>query len=114
MITKKESLDSVLSEAEKVQLEALNEKPEMMSALRKVLLSAVAVQGVAVAGKEFEPSYNAAFSLVSNEPNTSNEILGENLRGLWSGTQLMIIAFEDLKLYKKAKEQKGEKINPAL
>ena len=93
-------------------LEALNEQPQLLEAIRKVMLVGIQSNGVAKAGIAYNPMYNWAIQ-VATARGTTNEQIGETTRAVAEGINALQIAFEELLHFKKV-EERAKKENPAL
>ncbi len=111
-----------LTDLEVQAIERFNADPVLADAVRKVLLSTVYEAGVIKKGKKLTDyaisDMNAALVLASKACSGNNiisdEALGQDLRGLWRGVQLVNTGFKELaKIKVKKEEGKGEK-NPAI
>ncbi len=82
-----------LSDLEKAKIIQFNSDKEMVEAVRKVLLAAIYSNGTLRQDANANPLTNAAFALValasSGQGVIKNEELGEDLRGLYHGVQLL-------------------------
>ena len=91
------------------KVEKMCQDEDLMDALQKVLLSSIYVQGTLQKGIEANPLHNFSWALSEvavNNPVT-DEILGQHLRGQWSGVRLLEIGFGELK---KIKAEKAEPV----
>jgi len=94
------------------KVEKMCQDTELMDALQKVLLSSIYVQGTLQKGQPANPLHNFSWALSEvavNNPVT-DEILGQHLRGQWSGVRLLEIGFGELKKIKA--EKAGEVESP--
>jgi hypothetical protein len=92
--------DDILTDLEKTKIEQFCADPEMVEAVRKVMLTTIYNQGVLVKGKKADPLHNAAlgivFRTVRAETVVDNEKLGEDLRGMAHGINFLESGFERL------------------
>jgi len=107
-----------LTDIERAKVIQFNEDEVMTEAVRKVLLASIYSNGILRKSKKSNPTINAAFGLVSLASSgkgvVSNEDLGQDLRGLWSGIQLLEVGLNQLKTI-KAEELEGiVPPNPAI
>jgi len=94
------------------KVEKMCQDEDLMDALQKVLLSSIYVQGTLQKGQPANPLHNFSWALSEvavNNPVT-DEILGQNLRGQWSGVRLLEIGLGELKKIKSPKIVKLEDI----
>ena len=87
-----------LTELEVAKISAFNSDPELVEAVRKVLLAGLYHHGVVKLGFEPQPLLNGAYSLVAlalDNP-IPNEQIGEQLRAQWSGINALKNAFDSL------------------
>jgi len=108
-----------LTDAEVLAIEKFNADEVMSEAVKKVLLNSVYKQGTVKKGKKVDTTMNAALVLASiacsGTSVISDEALGQDLRGLWRGVQLVQTGFKDLEKIKTATlELPIEKINEAI
>ena len=101
-----------LNNEEVALLEALNDSPKTIEALRKVLLVGIMSNGVAKHGIAYNPMYNWAIQVASAK-GTTNEQVGETTRAVAEGITALQLAFEELLHFKKV-EEKPAKQNPAI
>lgn len=82
-----------LTDLEKSKIYQFNSDPDMIEAVKKVLLATMYANGTLRQDVQANPLTNAAFALValasSGQGSISNAELGEDLRGLFHGVQLM-------------------------
>lgn len=82
-----------LSDLEKTKIIQFNSDPEMVEAVKKVLLAAIYSNGTLRQEAPSNPLTNAAFALValasSGQGVIDDKQLGEDLRGLFHGVQLL-------------------------
>lgn len=106
-----------LTEGEILKIEKFNQDPELVEAVRKVLLQGLYSHGVIEKGKKHNPLQNGALSLVSLSTKNPlpDEQLGAHIRGIWAGLNALENAFEDLVSIKSAKDNSGdEPVNEAI
>jgi hypothetical protein len=82
-----------LSDLEKTKLITFNADKEMVEAVRKILLASIYSNGTLRKDAPADPLTNGALALVSmacsGRGTIKNEELGEDLRGLFHGIQLL-------------------------
>lgn len=103
-------MENQLTELEVAKIEQFNSDPEMVSAVRKVLLAGLYSHGVVARGFEPNPLINGAFSLVSlalDNP-IPDELIGQNLRAQWAGINALKNAFDSLARIKSKKDESPE------
>lgn len=107
-----------LTDLEKSKIYQLNADPEMVEAIKKVLLAAMYANGTLRQDAQANPLTNSAFALValasSGQGTISNEELGEDLRGLFHGVQLMERGFKRLSEIKKEESPVETPYNEAI
>jgi hypothetical protein len=109
------NIDSFLSELECEEIAKFNKNTIMREAVRKVLLSAIYENGTLREGMPADPLRNVAFSLAASRGDFSNERLGQDLRAVWEGVNLLESGMGQLLSYKVDVPQKlKEKVNPAV
>jgi hypothetical protein len=99
--------NEIMNDAEKAELEKLNENPVLISALKKVFLADIYQNGTL--SKELmnnEYTRNFAFSLqfdpnTGNEYARSNEDLGKALRACNEALRIINFSFQRIDKYKK-------------
>lgn len=102
-----------LTEIEVAKIEFFNKDPEMVEAVKKVLLQHLYVQGVIAKGATHNPLHNRALALVANT-NGDNSELGANLRALWEGVNALEAGFNDLGKIKSKIESPFQEENNAI
>ncbi len=112
---KKELLDSVLDDHEKLAIQMFYDNEIQREAVKKILLFGIYQNGTLQKGKAANPLNNFALGLASNaaELHLKNEDLGEQLRAAWEGIQFVERAWLGMSLYKKDEDAKPKKENPA-
>lgn len=89
----------------------------MLEAVRKVLLANVYYMGALKKGEKLEPK-NQAFNLLAtayqNGNQVSNEVLGQEVRGLYEGVNMVEQAFGFLKTIKKPNKNVESPFNEAI
>lgn len=108
----------MLTDIEKQKIIAFNQDEEMVEAVRKVLLATIYGNGVLKKGQDANPLKNGALALaartVKGEVIMSNELLGEDLRGLAQGVYLLESGFVELaKVKQNEEEEEDEGVNEA-
>lgn len=105
-----------LTELEITKIEQFNKDPEMVEAVRKVLLAGLYSHGTVQLGHKPNPLINGAFSLVSIalENPIPDEIIGQNLRGQWAGINALKNAFDSLSRITSKKEEVETPYNEAI
>lgn len=107
---------TTLTELEITKIEQFNKDPEMVEAVRKVLLAGLYSHGTVQLGHKPNPLINGAFSLVSIalENPIPDEILGQNLRGQWAGINALKNAFDSLGAITSKVESPYKETNEAI
>lgn len=110
-------MNEYLSDTEKSKIETFIADTVMVEAVRKVLLAAIYENGTLRANVPADPTRNAALGLaaLSNKGVVSNQELGEDIRGLWQGINLLENGFNKLtKITTKVESAPENKENPAV
>lgn len=107
---------TILTELEITKIEQFNKDPEMVEAVRKVLLASIYSHGTVQLGHKPNPLINGAFSLVALalENPIPDDILGQNLRGQWAGVNALKNAFDSLASITSKKEEVETPYNEAV
>ena len=115
MITKKEILDRVLSESEKLAITQFVENEVQREAVKKVILAEIYYCGTLEASQPAEPIRNFTLGLVTeaNINKADNEHLGERLRSAHEGIMLLEQGFKQLENFKRVKVDELITKNPA-
>lgn len=107
-----------LTDLEKSKVFQFMQDQEMVEAVRKVMLASMYSNGTLRQEANASPLTNAAFALVSlassGQGTISNEELGEDLRGLFHGVQLMERGFKRLSEVKVESESVESPFNEAI
>jgi len=106
-----------LTDREKDKIIKFNQDPELVEAVRKVMLKAVYTQGTLRKDIKSEPLKNAALGLVFHTINgsvISDEQLGADLRGLAHGLNLLESGFVELAKIEKDIPFEKDDGNPAI
>ena len=101
-----------LTDIEKDALVQFNQHAVMFDAVKKVLLAGLYENGRIEAGKDPAATRNAAFGLVAQGREFSNEELGADLRALWQGVNALEMGFKKINEFipkEKADKQKENK-----
>lgn len=110
-------MQEYLTDLEIAKIEQFCADAEMFEAVRKVMLAAVYYSGALKKGEKLEPK-NQAFDLISKAYQRgtviSNEDLGAELRGLFSGVDVVEQGFGQLKTIKKEDKSVESPYNPAI
>ncbi len=104
-----------LTDQEIKKIETFNTDSVLVEAVRKVLLQGLYTHGVIKKGQKHNPLHNAAYKLagLAIENPIPDEILGQHIRGQWSGLNSLEQAFNELeKITSKVKPIKSP-FNPA-
>lgn len=101
-----------LSDREIELLQALNEQPELIEAIRKVIMVGVQSNGVAKANLVYNPMYNWAMQ-VATAKGATNEQIGEITRSIAEGLNQVQLGFNEILLFKK-QEERETKVNKAV
>ena len=99
-----------LTDLEKVKIETFCKDTEMYNAVKKVLLQGVYTHGTVQLGYEPDPLTNAAFNLAAlaiTNP-IPDDMLGQNIRGMWAGVNAIKNAFDSLDSVKAPKNEDVE------
>lgn len=112
---KREMIDEILDDQEKLAVQMFIDNKVQHEAVKKVLLFGLYNNGTLQKGKKADPLANFTLGLVANaaELKLTNEDLGEQLRSAWEGIQMIEIGWNGLSLYKKESEPLPKKENPA-
>jgi hypothetical protein len=110
----------VLTDTQKEKIARLVEDGDLVDALEKIFLDVVYRQGVIKKGQKLDDGAtsetNAALVLASaacsGKSVISDELLGQDLRGMWRGVQLVRQGFKELINYKVGKAPEGSGKNP--
>lgn len=92
-----------LNEEEVLKIEQFCGDKTMFEAVKKVLLAPIYKHGVLEPGKDHNPLINGAFTLVSQAPELTDEVLGQFLRAKWAGVSSLENGLEELKKIKSNK-----------
>lgn len=107
-----------LTDIERDKILAFNQDETLVEAVRKVLLATLYQNGTLRKGKKSNPTLNGAMALVSLASSgkgvVTNQDLGEDLRGLWMGIQLLEQGLKKLATIKKIDGKGEEPSNPAI
>lgn len=94
-----------MSDIEKEKIIAFNSDPILVHAVKKILLKTIYGNGVLKVGKQPEPLKNGALGLaflaLAGRAIVTNEQLGEDLRALAHGVNLLEAGFNELEKFKK-------------
>jgi len=106
-----------LTDLEIEKIEAFCTDEAMLEAVRKVLLAGVYYSGALKKGEKLEPK-NQAFDLISKSYTSgtelSDQLLGQGIRGLFEGVNMVEQAFGHLKTIKKPKANVETPYNEAI
>ena len=100
-----------LTDIEIKKIEVFCGDKEMFNAVKKVLLAELYSHGVIEKGKDHDSLTNGAFSLASlaiNNP-IPDEQLGQHIRGMWAGINILENGYNKLNTIKSKKVEKEEK-----
>lgn len=106
-----------LTDKEKDKIIKFNQDPELVEAIRKVMLKALYTQGTLRKGVKSNPLNNAALGVVFHTINgsvISDEQLGADLRGLAHGLNLLESGFQELAKIEKDVPREIVDENPAI
>lgn len=106
-----------LTDKEKDKIIKFNQDPELVEAVRKVMLKALYTQGTLRQGIKSNPLNNAALGLVFHTINgsvISDEQIGADLRGLAHGLNLLESGFVELAKIEKDIPFEKDDTNPAI
>lgn len=106
------------TDLEKSKLAQVSADPDMLEALRKAMLSAMYTSGTLRHGVEASPLKNSALLLAglacSGQGSISNEDLGQDIRGLFHGIQLMEKGFKIISDFKPEETKVEQEDNTAI
>ena len=100
-----------LSENETEKLIAFNQDEVMREAVKKVLLAGLYRNGRLYSHKPADALRNAAFGLVAQGREYTNDELGADIRALWQGVQGIEMGFNELSKFTPTKVEKGKMNN---
>jgi len=107
-----------LNDLEKAKIIQFNADPEMVEAVRKVVLAAMYSNGTLRPGVQANPMTNAAFAMVMKtvrgEGVISDQELGQDLRGLAQGVMLLEAGFKRLEAVKPVEVKVDSTVNEAI
>lgn len=107
-----------LTDLEKAKIIQFNSDPEMVEAIRKVLLAAIYSNGTLRQGVNANPMTNAAFMMVMRtirgEGVMSDAELGQDLRGLAQGVMLLEAGLKRLSEIKQEEKVVESPYNEAI
>lgn len=107
-------IKDILNETEISELEAMNERPMLLGALKKVLLNPIYHQGILEKGKIPDPNQNFLLALGASAGAAAGpELLGKDLMNRIYALQLVEIGFNTLSRFKKLETPQIQKKNPA-
>lgn len=111
-------VEKFLSDIEKEKIANFNADPVLVNAVRKVLLESIYNNGTLRADVKPEPLRNAALSLallaMSGKGVVTNADLGEDLRGLAQGVNLLEQGLAQLAKIKNKEDSGEEPGNPGI
>jgi hypothetical protein len=95
-----------LTDLEIVKIESFCKDEVMFEAVKKVLLAELYSHGVIEKGFKHNPLQNGAFSLASLSVGNPipDEQLGQHIRGMWAGINMLHNGYEKLQTIKSEKE----------
>ena len=102
-------MTKLLTDKEKVELERLNDNPELLSGLEKIFLAGIYSNGTLEKGKTPDFKKNFAISLLfdpatGQEYGRNNEDLGKALRASCEALVMVSASFKEIASYKKVVE----------
>jgi hypothetical protein len=107
-----------LNDLEKAKIIQFNADPEMVEAVRKVILASMYSNGTLRPGVDASPMTNAAFAMVMKtvrgEGVMTNEEIGQDLRGLAHGVMLLESGFKRLEAIKPVEVKIESTYNEAI
>lgn len=105
-----------LTELEIAKIEAFNSDQVLVDAVKKVLLQGIYTHGTIQQGVTPNPLQNGALSLAAAATNNpiTDELLGQHIRGVWSGLNALENAFKSLQGIKANKEVVESPYNEAV
>lgn len=87
-------MNDFLSDQEKDLLKSFYKNETMREAVKKVILFGLYNNGVLKPGDKSDALRNAAFNLVSNRGENTNEQIGADLRAMWEGVNALENAYD--------------------
>jgi len=92
-------MNEILTPTQIEKVERMCADEELMDAVQKVILSSIYNQGTLMQGKKANPLHNFSWTLaeVATSNPVTDEIIGQHIRGQWSGVRLLEIGFNQLK-----------------
>lgn len=102
-------MEKYLNDLEIEKIEAFCKDTVLLEAVRKVMLQGIYTHGTLQKGVTPDPLQNGALSLasVSTTNPIPDEMLGQHIRGIWSGLNALENAFTSLT---SIKSNKGEEV----
>lgn len=96
-----------LTDLQKAKIEAFCADAEMFEAVRKVMLAGIYEHGTVQEGYTPNPLENGAFNLAALAVTNPipNEVLGQHIRGMWSGVNALKNAFDRLNSIRTEKKE---------
>lgn len=92
--------NSFLSAVERAALQAIADNAVAVLALKKIILADVYYKGVLRPDIDPKATMNAALAMVVTKPDTTNEILGQDLRAMSEGARLVEMGIGRLESFK--------------
>ncbi len=109
---KHELLNDRLSDLHKGKLFAFNQDKDMMDAVEKALLFMIYEMGTLK--KEDSKIHDVNWGFIPHNTNTTDEMLGRELRAKIAGLSFMDDAFKQIKRFGLEKAKTREEVNPAV
>lgn len=111
--TPRKTFEDVLTDKQIRKLEYLNEDPELVDALQKVLLFVIHRCSALKKGKGvYDPGDNVLMSIGTNQFLKDEEV-GQRVRANLMGVTMVKMGFDALKNFRKIEDNKGQEKNPA-
>jgi hypothetical protein len=106
----------ILTDLQKLKIEAFCNDTEMYEAVKKVILASIYDHGVLKEGEPHDPLKNGAFKLagLAMENPIPDEILGQHIRGMWAGVNHLVNGFNELDKIKAPKQAEESPYNEAI
>lgn len=102
----------ILDETEQKELEIVNDRPFLMSALKKVILSSIYHEGVLKPGEMPDVGNNFLLILANSTSDYTNEHLGADLKARVKACQLVELGFKEIVKFKKVEKSVPNDKNP--
>ena len=112
---KKERIESIVSDQEKVAIQSFVDNDVQREAVRKLLFFGITQHGAFSKGKTVEPTRNFALGIVQliQSQGLKNEDIGLRMSSIFEGAQILESAWLELELFKTQEEEPEPKENNA-